>query len=616
MTAAQASTDSRSRRRVAAVVKAVLPEALEALDQLRETCEVLDLDGPQVYETSIESPGREQARQAVEDGADVVVAIGGDGTVTQVASGLVGTGVPLGIMPAGTANLYALNAGLTGLSLRHTSRTAVAGAPQKADIGHATLATTHGEVESHFLVVVGIGHDAQTLSEVPEHGKRNVGAMSYILPGLKRLQSEQHTFRQAVNDEEMRDVTAWSLLVMNTGRLPYGMTLVPDARPNGEAITLAILEPRGLHQWAHVGLTRFRPRYTPPSGLRTRRGERIRIETDEPLPAQIDGELIENVTAIDASVEPGALIVHTLPTGRAVPKMDDLTDEAVAKLIYDSHGEGMSPGGQQAVAAMLCSLEGERFEHVKYLLNSSGDAHDLERLVYDDLSEGPRMKVLEHIAKQAKVVGQVEDIRILCDIDDTVKCAIHDDRYPKGTVYPGIEQFLTELDGGTAEQPGRAGDVTFVTARPGGPAGLLERYTRDKMDDLDLPPHTIMGGSLLNLHTKTAIASRKNENIARDRDLFPECRMVFLGDSGQADAHVGLRARRYFGEHVVAVFIHDVIGIDEETRTDWAREGVYAVDTWDEAARKAGELGLIKDEAVKRVEQAVEEGIQPKPRQS
>lgn len=134
----------------------------------------------------------------------------------------------------------------------------------------------------------------------------------------------------------------------------------------------------------------------------------------------------------------------------------------------------------------------------------------------------------------------------------------------------------------------------------------------------DLPSHSIMGGSLLNLHTKTAIADRKIQNISRDRRLFPECRMVFCGDSGQADAQVGLQARRDYGDHVAAVFIHDVVGVDARTRADWAREGVYTVDTWDEAARIAHDLQLISEEGLREVESAVEDARQrgegPRPR--
>lgn len=600
-----------STRRVAVVVKPILPGAPDAIVRARATCERLDMAPPTIYETTADSPGYRQATEAVEAGADVVVAVGGDGTTTQVAAALAGTDVALGVLPAGTANLFAVNAGLTALTPEVRAQVAVAGAPQPADLGLATLTTTDGPLEHSFLVVAGIGHDARTLRDVRQEAKSRAGAASYVLPGLRRLDAEPMDFRVSVQGEDPRQVRAWSLLVANNGRLPYGLRLVPDLRPNDGALSLVVVEPENLWQWSQIAATGVRPRYRPPTGLRYRRGEHVRIETPTPRDAQIDGDVIEGVTAIDARVRPGALYVNTVPSGQAVPRLHDLSEQAIARLVYDAHTGGMSAGGQAAVVALLRSLEGERFQRVKYLLNNAGDMHDLERIVYDELSESPRDRLLEHIAAQSQVTGAVDDIRVLCDIDDTVKCAIHDTRYPKGTVYPGVEAFLRALDQGAARDPGRPGDLTFVTARPGGPAGLFERYTLNKLDDLDLPPHTVMGGSLLNLHTKTAIAARKNENIARDRELFPECRMVFVGDSGQADAQVGLAARRGYGEHVVAVFIHDVVGIDERTRSDWAREGVYAVDTYDEAARLAHDLGLISAEGLAGVERAVAQGPAP-----
>ena len=110
------------------------------------------------------------------------------------------------------------------------------------------------------------------------------------------------------------------------------------------------------------------------------------------------------------------------------------------------------------------------------------------------------------------------------------------------------------------------------------------------------------------------MAGGKVTNIRRDAALFPECRQVFIGDSGQADAGVALKVRRRWPEHLVASFIHCVTDVDEATRASWREEGVYAVDDYAEAARIAGELGLIDADRVARVEQAVEQGVPGLPR--
>lgn len=624
-----------STRRVAAVVNPVHAASRAALADLRACCARLGLEAPDVYETTIESPGLEQARAAIAAGADVVVAVGGDGTVREVAHALAGGDVPLGIVPTGTANLYARNAGLHGLHRDLLALLAIAGAPEPADLGVVALTTTCPDPplsaspalgppsndpdrdrvhERIFLVVVGIGHDADTVADVQHHDKRRHGWVSYVLPGLRRLGDPPIDVHVDLDGRAPVSARAWSVLLANTGRLPAGVRVVPDARPNDGALHVTVVAPSGAGQLARIAAAGVRPRYRAPDGLTYRRGTRATVEAAEPRRVQIDGDVVEGVTRLEARIEPGALLVHTLPSRQAAPRVDDLSDAAVARLVYEGHDGGISRDGGVAMVRLLTGLTGERFVRVKYLLNSLGDGHDLEQFVYGDLGEAPRAALLTHIAEQARALGTTRDVRVLCDIDDTLKCAIHDDRYPRGTIYPGIEAFLHALDEGLAGDPSRPGDLTFVTARPGGPLGLLERYTRGALDDLDLPAHTIMGGSLLNLHTRTAIAQRKIENIDRDRRLFPECRMVFCGHTGQADAFVGLRARRDYGDHVAAVFVHDVVGIDARTRADWAHEGVYAVDTWDEAARIARDLDLIGPQGLRSVERAVAAGITPRAR--
>ncbi len=276
----------------------------------------------------------------------------------------------------------------------------------------------------------------------------------------------------------------------------------------------------------------------------------------------------------------------------------------LARLIGPLHRGRVTREDQEAIVDTMTALEGAPFRDLKYRLNATGDHHDLEHLVFDHLDEDLQEVLLEHIAAQA---GEepASDLRVLCDIDDTVQSAIHDERFPRGTVYPGVVELLTQLDRGATADPGRVGDLTFVTARPGGPLGLVEQYTRDDLSELGMPTHTVLGGSLLNLHTKNAIAERKLQNMERDHLLFPECRMVFIGDSGQADGDVGAQMAARPHDHVVGTLLHDVTGLDDAARATWAEQGVHVFDTYVGAAVHAVRLGLLRPEQAYAVATAV-----------
>ena len=289
-------------------------------------------------------------------------------------------------------------------------------------------------------------------------------------------------------------------------------------------------------------------------------------------------------------------------------RVGELSTQTLAVVISALHTGRTPRSHQEAIVDVLTSRTGSDFHELKYQLNATRDYHDLEHLVFEDLDDDLRARLLEHVAEQA-AVDPTSDLRVLCDIDDTVKCAIHDSRYPRGTIYPGVVELLTQLDQGAAAQPNRAGDLTFVTARPGGPRGLVEQYTRDHLSHLGLPPHAVLGGSLLNLHTKAAIAERKLENMERDRQLFPECRMVFCGDSGQADGQVGAQMHAKDPDHIVGTLLHNVTDLDAAARETWAAQGVHVFDTYAGAAAHAVRLGLLRVDQAREVARAVSEGL-------
>jgi hypothetical protein len=286
-------------------------------------------------------------------------------------------------------------------------------------------------------------------------------------------------------------------------------------------------------------------------------------------------------------------------------RVDELTPAMRARVVHALRRLPPSATVSSGIRSMLESLSGPAFRDMKYSLNGTGDRHDLEHVVFERLTEDDRASVLAHIAREAADAPS-HDLRILCDIDDTVKAMLHDSRYPRGKVYPGVIELLVALDQGRAAEPSRPGDLTFVTARPEGPRGLIEQYTRNGLAGLGLPPHSVLGGSFLNLFTKASIKERKLQNFERERALFPECRFMFLGDSGQADAHVGAEMLRRGPDFVVAVLIHEVVPVEGPTRSELEDAGIRFHSGYDDAARIVHRLGLIDTAARDRVFKAVD----------
>lgn len=190
---------------------------------------------------------------------------------------------------------------------------------------------------------------------------------------------------------------------------------------------------------------------------------------------------------------------------------------------------------------------------------------------------------------------------MLCDIDDTVVCALHDRRYPRGTVYPGILALLDALDRGPHEEPYSLGDLTFVTARPADVFGLIENHTRRTLRAAGIATHTMLSGTFLAMASLDRMAGRKVANIEHYHALFPEYRLVFIGDSGQGDIAVARSMWERFDDVLDLTVIHDVVGTPDAERARLREERILLVDTYAEAARLFHERGLISDAGLQRV---------------
>jgi len=134
-------------------------------------------------QTSKEDAGMAMTAQAVKEEVDIVLGIGGDGTIRMITDGLAGTGIPLGLIPAGTGNLLARN---LKLPLDHVDalNAALGGQTRKIDL--VKLSVDNREPQ-HFAVMAGIGMDAVIMSEADPELKKKIGPAAYFIAAGKAL---------------------------------------------------------------------------------------------------------------------------------------------------------------------------------------------------------------------------------------------------------------------------------------------------------------------------------------------------------------------------------------------------------------------------------------------
>lgn len=271
---------------------------------------------------------------------------------------------------------------------------------------------------------------------------------------------------------------------------------------------------------------------------------------------------------------------------------NELSVQARARVVHGLQSMRRTTQRDQVLVEILLAHRAAELTRLKNLINTAEDHQDLEDLIYADLHEHDRQTVLVHIASEAQGVT-VGEPKVLSDIDDTVFCKLNDRRWPRGMIYPGILALFEALDLGPDEQPFDRGDLTFVTARPADAWGLVENLSRAALRQAGVSRLSVLSGSLRALVSKEAMAARKLENIDHYRALFPEYRLVFVGDSGQGDVLVGERLVNADTNPAQLVLIHDVVGTPPETRRVFASRGIHFVDTYIGAAVTAYEHGLI-----------------------
>lgn len=274
--------------------------------------------GVRFYDTSVEDSGLGQARQAVADGCTIVLAAGGDGTVRKVAAGVAGSEASLGIVPAGTGNLFARNLDLPIDDALKAVRVAITGTPRPMDLGwlgfgHSAEAA-HAATPEPFLVIAGYGFDAMIMEATDSTLKKYLGWVAYAVAGAKKLTGRSQSISLTLDGRRARPLTARTVMIGNVGRLPGGLTLMPGADAANGSLEVLALDWRGAAGFGQIVrqmVAPGSPSLARISHKRTFQARRMCVSTDTELPVQVDGDALGYGTHLEARVQAHALCIRT-----------------------------------------------------------------------------------------------------------------------------------------------------------------------------------------------------------------------------------------------------------------------------------------------------------------
>lgn len=260
---------------------------------------------PWWLETAEDDPGRQMTEEARKANVDLVVAAGGDGTVRVVAAGLAGSGIPLGIVPQGTANLLARN---LDIPLTDPEAVEIALGDTERSLDIVQIATDDNEPD-RFAVMAGIGLDAAIMSNTDESLKAKIGSVAYVVAAVKQLSRRPRAVKVTVDDGKPLRRRAVITLVGNVGAIQGNVELLPGAEPDDGRLDVIVASPRRLRHWLAVGLRLITGKERPSDRIDNRVGHRVVVELDEPDDYQLDGDTLGQCRRLVAEIEPGALMI-------------------------------------------------------------------------------------------------------------------------------------------------------------------------------------------------------------------------------------------------------------------------------------------------------------------
>lgn len=275
------------------------------LERLREALRDAGFDDPLWYEVAKSKHSPPKVRQAVHDGAELLLVWGGDGTVQRcldelLSEGEAGRAVAVGILPAGTGNLLAQNLEIP-IDLDGALEVALHGERKKLDVG-----TFNGE---HFAMMAGVGFDAVLNHDADSAMKDRFGRLAYIWTAARATRMRRVRAHIRVDGADWFDGPVSCVLIANVSTITGGLTVFPNAVPDDGRLDVGVVTAGSTWDWGRVFLRLLlgRPQSSPL--VHTTDGEHIDVRLDSKIRYELDGGDRDKTTRVVVRVEPRAITV-------------------------------------------------------------------------------------------------------------------------------------------------------------------------------------------------------------------------------------------------------------------------------------------------------------------
>lgn len=240
-------------------------------------------------------------RRAVEEGAELVFAWGGDGMVQRCVDVLAGSKVALAIVPAGTANLFAGNLGIPQ-DIAEAVAIGLHGSRRELDVGRF-----NGE---RFAVMAGAGFDAAMIRGADANGlKDRVGRAAYVWSGSQNLRAKPFRAEIAVDGVGWYKGKASCILLGNVGELFGGVEAFEDARPDDGKLELGVVTAEGPLQWGRMLARTAVGTASKSPFAQSTKAAAVKIKLNRKVLYELDGGDRSKAKTFKIKVEPRAITV-------------------------------------------------------------------------------------------------------------------------------------------------------------------------------------------------------------------------------------------------------------------------------------------------------------------